>query len=102
MTMPHPRSLEEVAALMRDNLPTDVTLSTFGAVIGWGRGDEDAKRRISTLKRAELESIGLSAKQAEAWTVAYEAVRQLSPNNPSAAGRAELMRYAVKLLGGAN
>jgi len=40
----------------------------------------------------------LTKEQAKAWAIAYEAVQQLAPGNPSAAGRAELMRHAARLL----
>jgi hypothetical protein len=35
---------------------------------------------------------------ADNWAAAYDAVARLMPNNPSAAGRAELMRHAANLL----
>ncbi|HEX3658978.1 MAG TPA: DUF4951 domain-containing protein [Pirellulales bacterium] len=91
--------MTEVADLMRRNLPAGATLATFGTAIGWGRGSDCAYERISTMTKGELELLGLTEAQAEAWAVAYEAVRQLVPTNPSAAGRAALMRHAAKLLG---
>jgi hypothetical protein len=87
----------EVAELMRRSLPAGISLSQFGTRMRWGRGNDDARQRIATLTREELEAIGLTKQQAEDWAVAYEAVEKLMPENPSAAGRVELMRHAVKL-----
>jgi hypothetical protein len=92
--------MDEVAALMRDNLPAGLTVADFGKQIGWGRGNDAARMRIATLTVEELTTLGLQIEQALNWAIAYDAVYRISPNNPSAAGRAELMRYAAKLLGG--
>lgn len=95
-----PNSMQEVAALMRDNLPAGLTAAEFGKRIGWGKGDGAARARMATLTIEELRAIGLRAEQAANWALAYESVHRLAPENPSAAGRAELMRYAARLLGG--
>lgn len=98
MAISQPRSMDEIAELMRTHLPTGVSLGTFGAAVAWGRGNEDARKRAWTLTRQDLDKMGLTRVQAEAWAIAYEAVQQLAPRNPSAAGRAELMRHAARLL----
>jgi hypothetical protein len=98
VTTSQPRSLDEAAELMRRNLPAGVSLARFGAAIGWGRGNDAARQRITTLTREELDNISLTKEQAKAWAIAYEAVQHLVPGNPSAAGRAELMRHAARLL----
>jgi hypothetical protein len=90
--------MEEVAELMRRNLPAGATLATFGAAMKWGRGSDEARNRIAILTRQELAAIGLTDIQAKAWAIAYEAVQRLAPDNPSAVGRAELMRHAAKVL----
>ena len=95
-----PSSMEDVAALMRDNLPVGLTVADFGKQMGWGRGNDAARARMTTLTGEELQAMGLQAEQAKNWAIAYEAVDRLAPNNPSAAGRGELMRHAVMLLGG--
>jgi hypothetical protein len=92
------RSLQEVAALMRDNLPTGLTAAEFGKLIGWGEGSDAARARIATLTVEELREIGVQMEQAINWAIAYESVQRLSPRNPSAAGLAQLMRHAASLL----
>jgi hypothetical protein len=57
-----PGSLEEVAVLMRDNLPPDLWIADFGKQIGWGRGNEAARARMTTLRVEELRAIGLAGK----------------------------------------
>ena len=90
--------MQEVAALMRDNLPPGLTAAEFGKLIGWGQGNEAASERIATLTVEELQAIGLQTEQAVNWATPYEAVQRRTPNNPSAAGRAQLMRHAAELL----
>ena len=92
--------MQEVAVLMRDNLPPGLTIAEFGKLLGWGNGNEMARARMENLTVEELEAIGLQAEQAANWAIAYESVVRLTPNNPSAAGRADLMRHAARLLGG--
>jgi len=96
-----PKSMNEVAVLMRQSLPEGMSPSEFGERIGWGRGSEDAVERMKTLTVQELTEIGLTSEAATYWAVAYEAISRLMPRNPSATGRAALMRYAAKLLKGA-
>src|SRR4051794_5164970 len=95
-----PQSMQEVAALMRQSLPAGVTPSEFGERIQWGRGSQDAIRRIQTLTVDELIQLGLTNEAASQWAIAYEAVVRFMPSNPSAAGRAALMRHAANLLSG--
>jgi hypothetical protein len=96
-----PQTINDVAELMRDNLPTGMTPADFGQRMKWGRGNDEALRRIETLTFAELNQIGLNAEQTMNWAIAYEAVMRLMPRNPSAAGRATLLRHAAGLLSGA-
>ncbi len=93
-------SLDDVAAVMRSNLPEGMTPKQFGEVMKWGGGNETARARIATLTADELRQAGITAEMAENWAAAYEAVVRFTPANPSAAGRADLMRYAARLLGG--
>lgn len=95
-------SLADVASLMRANLPPGVTPREFGQdIMQWGSGSAEARTRMTTLSANELQLTGFTAEMAESWARAYESVARLMPNNPSAAGRAELMWYAAKLLRGA-
>jgi len=95
-----PQSMDDVADLMRNNLPQGITPAEFGQKMAWGRGNDDAQQRISTLSALELHEIGLSAEQATNWAIAYEAVCRIMPKNPSATGRAALLRHAARLLAG--
>jgi hypothetical protein len=95
-----PQSMDDVADLMRNNLPPGMTPAEFGQRMAWGRGINEAEQRISTLSDQELHEIGLSAAQATNWAIAYEAVGRFMPNNPSATGRAALLRHAARLLSG--
>lgn len=96
-----PNSMDEVALLMRENLPSGMSPAEFGQRMAWGRGSNEAVRRIDTLTAVELHEIGLNAEQAIQWAIAYGAVSRLMPQNPSAAGRAALLRHAADLLSGA-
>lgn len=95
-----PKTMDEVAELMRSSLPEGMSPSEFGRKMDWGRGSDAARDRIASITDEELQEIGLDAKTATNWATAYEAVKRLKPDNPSATGRAELMRRAAKLLGG--
>jgi hypothetical protein len=59
-----------------------------------------ARARTSTLTREELERAGLTWEIAEAWRDFYHHEIRRDPQNPSAAGRAELMQRALELLHG--
>ena len=76
-----------------------ITLREFGTrVMRWGTGNAAARARIRTLTREELERAGLTREMAEAWRDFYRNEFARNPRNPSAAGRAELMQWAVELL----
>jgi hypothetical protein len=92
--------MDEAAELMRDNVPHGMAPAEFGQRMKWGRGSAEARQRIRTLRIEEFHEIGLSAEQATGWAIAYEGVCQLMSQNPSAAGRAELLRHAARLLSG--
>jgi hypothetical protein len=96
-----PKSMDEVAMLMRDSLPNGMSPAEFGQRMAWGRGSDEALKRKSTLTVEELHQIGLTAERAIQWAIAYEAVNRLMPQNPSAKGRAVLLRHAAGLLSGA-
>lgn len=71
----------------------------FGRTLKWGTGDEAARARIKSLTREELRQAGVTKRMAEQWRDFYLAEKARIPQNPSAAGRAELMQKAVELLG---
>ena len=91
-------SLDDVAVDMRSNLPPGMNPKQFGEVLKWGGGSESARQRIATLTVDELRKAGITSQMADNWAAAYDAVARLKPNNPSAAGRADLMRQAARLL----
>jgi hypothetical protein len=81
--------------------PSGMTLAKFGQqVMKWGRSGAEARARITTITREELESSGVTKQLAKAWRNFYQQEAIRNPGNPSAAGRAELMDHAVKLLKG--
>lgn len=82
-------------------VPPGMSVSDFGnRLMRWGTGHESARARIATLTREELERAGVTREMAEAWQDFYLNEAARNPANPSAAGRADLMRRAVELLSG--
>jgi len=82
-------------------MPPNMGPSQFGKnVMKWGRGDAEARARIQSLTREELEKNGVTKEMAKQWRDFYQAEKARVPGNPSAAGRAELMQKAYELLGG--
>ena len=63
-----------------------------------GRTSAEARARMGTITRAELEQGGVSLKLAKKWRNFYREENLANPTNPSAAGRADLMHKVVKLL----
>jgi hypothetical protein len=68
--------------------------------MAWGTGDDEARVRMRTISRAELESMHMTAEIAEIWRDFYRRVKNANADNPSAEGRAELMERARRLLMG--
>ena len=82
-------------------LPAGMSNSEFGQnVMKWGRGDTEARARIGSLTREELEKGGVTKEIAQSWRDFYKGVKAANPGNPSAQGRMELMQRAYELLGG--
>lgn len=63
-------------------------------------GNADARARIATLTRSELEQGGVTLAMARDWRDFYRREMRRNPDNPSANGRADLMQRAVELLSG--
>lgn len=77
-----------------------MSLREFGnKVMRWGSRNEAARERIATLTKEELQAAGVTREIAEAWRDFYRHEMKRMPDNPSAAGRADLMQRAVELLG---
>jgi hypothetical protein len=81
------------------DIPAGLTRSQFGSdVMRWGTGDAAARARIGSLTRAELGAAGVTRSMAEDWANFYRNELLRNPDNPSAAGRADLMDAAARLL----
>jgi len=79
--------------------PRGIPKNVFGEqVMRWGTKDAAARERIKNLTRAELVAGGVTARMAREWAEFYENEVIRIPRNPSARGRAELMRHAQQLL----
>ena len=76
------------------------TFKEFGKLVKWGHGDQEARARILTVTRNEMEEKGVTRDIASAWRDGYRKVANETPSNPSAAGRADLMQYIVDSFGG--
>jgi hypothetical protein len=72
----------------------------FGKIINWGTGSAQARERIKTVTREELEAKGVKLEHAEYWRDIYKTAAVENPENPSAPGRFELMQHIVRLFGG--
>jgi len=94
-------AIEEVPVIGRLPVPPTpygISLKTFGQVMRWGTGSAEARARMASLTREELESQGISREIAEAWREFYRNEMRRVPENHTAAGRADLMQRAVELL----
>ena len=79
--------------------PPSMTPAEFGDVMRWGKGSEDAVDRIETLTVEELrQRPEITADCLLRWRAFFVDVLQRFPDNPSAAGRIELMSHAASLL----
>jgi len=78
--------------------PGNRSLAEFGLAIGWGRGSAVARARMATISFRELEETGMTIDLAVAWRDFYDHVDRKFPDNPSAAGRRELMQRVIELL----
>jgi len=79
--------------------PNNMGTSEFGKnVMKWGTGDEAARARMATLTKEELQRAGVTKELATQWRDFYREVARITPANPSAAGRADLMERAIELL----
>ncbi|HYW10028.1 MAG TPA: DUF4951 domain-containing protein [Longimicrobium sp.] len=86
------------ARMSRPPLPEGMTNAQFGHLLGWGRGSEAARGQISKLSASTLREAGVNRSMAQAWQKFYEYEAQAVRSNPSAPGRADLMRHVADLL----
>jgi aspartyl/asparaginyl-tRNA synthetase len=83
------------------DVPAGSTRSDFGArIMRWGTGNAAARARMATLTQEELDQAGVTLAMAREWRDFYLNEMRRNPNNPSAAGRADLMQRSVELLSG--
>jgi hypothetical protein len=75
-------SMDDVAALMKANLPKGMTPKQVGEVLRWGRGSAAARQRRASLTAEELRQAGITAEMANNWAAAYDAVVRLTPQKP--------------------
>jgi hypothetical protein len=88
----YPRPAPPIPEKFRNN-------AEFGAAVGWGTYDADAKSRARTITRHEvIVELEMTAEIAEAWIQRYQEELDFNPLNPSARGRIELMRRIIELL----
>ena len=66
----------------------------------WGSGDSEALARANVLTSEELQSIQATWEICVLWAEFYENEALRRPRNPSARGRAALMRKAAELIEG--
>lgn len=82
----------------RPPTPGGIGNREFGKIMKWSTGNESARQRMASLTRGELERAGVTKEMAAQWRDFYREVQRVSPQNPSAAGRADLMQRAFELL----
>ncbi len=76
-----------------------MSLASFGQnVMGWGRGSAEAVAQIGKLSADKLREAGVTVQMAQKWVDFYANEVARNANNPSAAGRAELMNHVVQIL----
>jgi RHS repeat-associated protein len=79
--------------------PNGMTPNDFGTrLMRWGTGNSEARDRIGSVTREELQEAGVTHQMAREWRDFYVNEVLRNPNNPSARGRAELMHRAAELL----
>jgi hypothetical protein len=85
--------------LPRPDTPGGISLNDFGTkVMQWGGSSSEARARIGSLTRDELQAAGVTRAIAQKWRDFYVNEVGRVPTNPSARGRAELMHRAMELL----
>lgn len=91
--------VEQIGRMPVPPTPNGMSIADFGQkVMRWGTGNQAARQRMANLTRQEMESAGLTREIATAWRDFYKNEMMRVPNNPSAAGRADLMQRAVEIL----
>lgn len=78
--------------------PPGKSLSEFGELMKWGRGDAAARNAIRSLDPSKLRDAGLTSSLAQRWANFYRGIKANNPKNPSAQGRSELMDAAADAL----
>lgn len=80
-------------------IPDGMSLREFGEfIMRWGTGDDEARSRIPELNRTALLEAGVTREMALQWRDFYRREMRINLDNPSAAGRTDLMQAAADLL----
>lgn len=88
-----------LAKLPRPDFPRIFNnVAEFGRAIQWGTGSDAARAQIPNLSREAINKIGLTYEMAAQWAEFYTNEMIRNPSNPSAAGRADLMKAIMELL----
>jgi RHS repeat-associated protein len=81
------------------DVPEGMSRNDFGEkFLQWGTGNAEARAKIGAFNRETLENAGVTHVMAQQWANFYKEISRLSPKNPSAAGRADLMQHIADLL----
>jgi hypothetical protein len=78
-------------------LPQGMTRAQFGKFL-WGRGTEDAERRMDTITREELARVGVDCEVATFWRDWYAAEVTRRRGLPTSAVRVQSMEKCLQLL----
>ena len=94
-------SLTVAPHLLTRLMPAGMTANYFGeTVMRWGRRDPSAIARIGSISLQHLQRHGITREMAVSWHRFYAHTAKVQPENPSAAGRAKLMKAIVDLFDG--
>lgn len=77
--------------------PSGMSPSEFGRKL-WGRGPEDAQRKLETITRHELELMGVDCELARYWRDFYRKAAISGRGGESAELRRQLMERCMELL----
>lgn len=87
----HPELVAIPDKLPRPATPPGMGNPAFGKLVNWGGSSAAARAQIANISRESLQAAGVTREMAIEWAKFYANVAIRNPNNPSAAGRAELM-----------
>ena len=97
---PRPRGADPaISKLPLPRTPGGMSMAQFGRIMQWGKNSSaDARAQIGKFSKSYYESHGVTAEIAQEWAEYYANEALRVKGNPSAAGRADLMRHVARLL----